>query len=318
MYSEPILLKSKAMKPNMHRKLIVLALVMITSTAHAQTAADGAASSGAAIDKDALNKEIQAYVKEHMAKQKSAAIAPAAKTQKAFVKNSLKHPYDGKDGMTITDDSPLIKAMVAGDVNAARSLLKSKKVNVNQATKDGSSALIVATIKSTAPMVQTLISYGADVVQKDAAGLTALHYAAIIGDVDKIRLLASLDPLVDRPDAHGVTPVFYAYINDQIAAAQLLINEFGARINQPDSAGNPLAFLVVEYNNNPAVTHHMITQKLNLFKRNSSDQSLIDVAKKAGNKAVAKELQTASDEQIKAFLEKQKAAETAAQKPATP
>ncbi len=238
--------------------------------------------------------------------------------QEVVAKNTIKHPYRGKKGMVITDESPLIKTIIGGDVNAVRALLKSKKINVNQPTIDGSSALIVATFKSTAAMVQTLISYGADVVQKDGAGLAALHYAAIIGDLDKIKLLASLDPLVDRPDTQGVTPLFYAYINDHIAAAELLITEFGARINQLDSTGDLLAFLVVQHNNNPAVIRHMIDQNLNLFKRNITDQSLIDVAKKAKNKAVLQELQTASDAQIKAYLEKQKAAQAAAHKPAAP
>lgn len=247
-----------------------------------------------------VNQQIQQRLEQYQ----TLTTTPADEQAKVKQKSTNKHPFSAKKAMKITDESPLIKAIISGQESAVRPLLKSKAV-LNAPTKDGSTPLIVATLKSTPRVMQLLTANGADVAQQDQFGRAAIHYAAMIGDADKIKLLASLDPLNDRPDQQGITPLYYAYLNDQTEAAGVLINDFDAKINQMDLTGNPLAFLVVKYHNNPAVIDHMIAQKLNLFKRNSTNQSLLDVAKKEKNKAVAERLKAASDEQLKGFLEQQ-------------
>jgi uncharacterized protein len=72
--------------------------------------------------------------------------------------------------------TPLLFAAREGDVEAARLLLAAGS-DVNETAADGSSALVVATVRGHAALAEFLLDHGAD-PNAGGAGYTALHWAA--------------------------------------------------------------------------------------------------------------------------------------------
>ena len=213
--------------------------------------------------------------------------------------------YSAKNGHVFTDGSVLVKAILAADAAAVRKAIAGG-ADVNAPTADASYPIIVATQKATVDVMKVLTAHGAQVNVADRFGRGGLHYAAVMGDAEKIKLLVALKAPINALDARQISPLYYAYLNKQIDAAKLMTETLGADVNQADKDGVLLAFKVAEYKDRPDVVQAMIDAGVNLFKRNAKEHTLFQRAGMMGNKQMEERLKTAYEQQIKAYIDKQK------------
>ena len=89
--------------------------------------------------------------------------------------------------VTLGGSTPLLFAARVGDLNSAR-LLVEAQANINDASPDGTSALVTAMHSGQSAVAAFLIEKGAD-VNADAGGYTALHAAVLRGDGRLVSML---------------------------------------------------------------------------------------------------------------------------------
>ena len=130
-------------------------------------------------------------------------------------------------------DSPVAKAVKAGDLTAVRKLIASRS-DVNAASNDGSTPLLWATHNSDIDIVRALITAGARVDVPNNYGVTPLLDASRTGDVAMMEVLlkAGADP--KRTHSEGETPLMAASRAGSVAAVRLLLQS-GADVNAVDA-----------------------------------------------------------------------------------
>ena len=96
-------------------------------------------------------------------------------------------------------------------------------------------ALLQAVMNGHIPIVQLLISYGADVNDHDEQGFTPLHECANNGDPEMTQFLLDNGARLDVRDDRGMTPLQLAAANGNAKVVELLL-ERGADINARLSA----------------------------------------------------------------------------------
>ena len=147
----------------------------------------------------------------------------------------------------VAADSPLADAAMKGDISAVRTLL-SRKVDVNTAQGDGSTALHWAVYNGNAEMVQMLLARGANVKATTRLGaLTPLMMAAKSGDADIVQLLTDAKADVLSPNANGTTPLMFTAASGQASVVKLLLDR-GADVNAADTTNGqtPLMFAAAQ------------------------------------------------------------------------
>src|SRR4249920_751857 len=87
--------------------------------------------------------------------------------------------FPGGQGLA-AGDSPLVEAAKKGDVATVRALI-TKRVDVNEPGRDGSTALLWAAYNSDLAMAQALIAAGAKVNTPNKYGVTPLLQASRTG-----------------------------------------------------------------------------------------------------------------------------------------
>lgn len=94
------------------------------------------------------------------------------------------------------EQTPLVRASMAGSVEAAEAILVTGRAEVDAADDAELTALHYASRLGHAATVDALLAFGADVACRDSYGFTALHDAASGGHVGVVRalLLAGADP----------------------------------------------------------------------------------------------------------------------------
>lgn len=111
----------------------------------------------------------------------------------------------------------------ATDVRKVRLLLDAG-ANVNAATKQGRTALMVASAcDGCAEIVRLLLEKGADAKAKDGRGTTPLTLAAAAGDLESMRLLLAKGADPKAAADGGGTPLMDAVSNCNLKAVELLI-----------------------------------------------------------------------------------------------
>jgi ankyrin repeat protein len=120
-------------------------------------------------------------------------------------------------------DSPLAKAVKAGDRNQARALIASK-ADVNVRSGDGSTPLLWAAHNSDVDIARMLISAGAQVDAVNRYGMTPLLEASRTGDAAMMALLlkSGADPAKANPD--GETPLMAASRSGSVPAVRLILD----------------------------------------------------------------------------------------------
>jgi len=130
-------------------------------------------------------------------------------------------------------DSPVVKAVKAGDLATVRKLIASRS-DVNAPAGDGSTALLWAVHSSNIDMARALIAGGAKPDAANNYGVTPLLDASRTGDEEMMEILlkAGADPKRAHPE--GETPLMAASRSGSLAAVQLLISR-GVDVNAADT-----------------------------------------------------------------------------------
>jgi len=137
-------------------------------------------------------------------------------------------------------------AVGAGDVAAARKLLKEDRSLVNIADNDGGTPLHAAVYREDKAMTELLLSQGANVNAKKNDGWTALHFAAWKGRPEIAQLLLAKGAAVDAKKNDGGTPLHAAVMEGYKAVVELLIAK-GADVNAKKADGwTPLRFAALK------------------------------------------------------------------------
>jgi ankyrin repeat protein len=130
-------------------------------------------------------------------------------------------------------DSPVAKAVKAGDLTTVRKLIASRS-DVNAPTGDGSTPLLWAVHGSDIEMTRALVTAGAKVDVANNYGVTPLLDASRTGDAEMMEILlkAGADPKRAHPE--GETPLMAASKSGSLPAVQLLLAR-GVDVNAADT-----------------------------------------------------------------------------------
>jgi uncharacterized protein len=129
-------------------------------------------------------------------------------------------------------ETGLIVAMRYDANKVLKELLKHPQVNLEEASPNGTTALMMAAFKQNKAAVNALIARGAQVNRK---GWTPLHFAATAGDVDIMAILLERYAYIDAASPTGFTPLMLAAREGKEEAVQLLLRE-GADASIKDNA----------------------------------------------------------------------------------
>jgi ankyrin repeat protein len=130
-------------------------------------------------------------------------------------------------------DDPLVAAARDGNLPAVRALI-AKKASVNEAARDGSTALLWAAYHADAQMAQVLLAAGANANIPNRYGVTPLLQAARTGDTPVIDLLLKAGARLTLTHPDGETALMAAARTGRADAVRLLI-EAGSDVNAADS-----------------------------------------------------------------------------------
>jgi ankyrin repeat protein len=148
--------------------------------------------------------------------------------------------------------SPLIQAVRSGDRAAIRALID-RRVDVNEAEADGTTALHYAIQRDDAETIDLLIRAGANVKAANRYGIAPLYVAATVGSapiLDKL-MQAGAPPDTATPD--GETALMAASRTGDVGSVKLLISR-GARVDAPEGwKGQTALMWAAAENNAPAM-----------------------------------------------------------------
>ena len=133
-------------------------------------------------------------------------------------------------------DSPLVKAIKAGDVQAVRALVKSG-VDVNAKSGDGSTPLLWAATNSSHEIAGILIAAKAMVDIPNDYGVTPLLHASGIGDAAMVDLLLKAGASPSKAHPEGETPLMAAARSGSVPAVRALLAR-GADVNAAEKVQN--------------------------------------------------------------------------------
>lgn len=129
-------------------------------------------------------------------------------------------------------ETGLIVAMRYDSNKVLSEILKHPRVNLEEASPNGTTALMMAAFKQNKAAVNALIAKGAQVNRK---GWTPLHFAATAGDLEIMAILLEHYAYIDAASPTGFTPLMLAAREGKEEAVQLLLRE-GADATIKDQA----------------------------------------------------------------------------------
>lgn len=140
-----------------------------------------------------------------------------------------------------TDYTPLMKAVIGGNVSRVKSLLE-QGADINAQNKNGQTALILASYykyNNSEEILSLLLSSNPTIDLQDNSGRTALSWATGAGKMVAIRHLLSANANINLQDSDGATPLMWASLMGQKDAFLYLL-ENGADVNIKDKNGLPV------------------------------------------------------------------------------
>ena len=151
-------------------------------------------------------------------------------------------------------DAPLIAAVKAGDVDAVRSLIVDRGVDVNRPAPDGATALHWAVHRNDAALVDLLLAAGAGVSTANRYGVQPISLAAENGDAGILEALlaAGADPNAALPG--GETVLMTAARTGGAEAVRVLLVR-GADPNLRDGFRGQTALMWAAARNNAGAVH---------------------------------------------------------------
>lgn len=131
----------------------------------------------------------------------------------------------------------IIAATLRHDRDALISAI-AQGADINQADKNGRTALHHTAIDGSGELLSILLSSGADANLADHAGWTALHFAANEYHVEVAEILLKAGANVDSEDSHGNTPLFRAVFASQGRGEMIhLLRRYGAQLSHVNKHG---------------------------------------------------------------------------------
>lgn len=136
---------------------------------------------------------------------------------------------------------PLVEAVKNGDVQQARALV-ARKVSVNAADVDGSTALHWAAHRGDVPLVDLLLQAGAKAAAANAYGVTPLSLAVENGEPGVVSRLLKAGADANAATTGGETALMTASRRGRAEAVKVLL-EHGAQVNAAESTRGQTALM---------------------------------------------------------------------------
>lgn len=129
----------------------------------------------------------------------------------------------------VATDNPVVAAAKDGDLKTVRALL-AKGAKVNEAAKDGSTALLWAAYHNNLDMTRALLAAGAAADAPNKYGITPLLQASRTGDAPVMGALLKAGANAKKASPQGESPLMAASKTGRLDAVKLLL-EAGSEIN---------------------------------------------------------------------------------------
>jgi uncharacterized protein len=183
----------------------------------------------------------------------------------------------GAMGMILIEESPLLKAVSADDVEQVRKLAFSDpNINASDASR-GTSALAQAIERGNREIVNILVSAGADVNKRSGSGQTALMSLSEKASPELVRDLILAGAKLNARDDNGDNALMNAAGNSTASVLSELI-QAGTRIDATNSAGETALFAATR-NNNAETVVLLINAGINVNQKNEDgDTALMLIA----------------------------------------
>lgn len=149
------------------------------------------------------------------------------------------------------DEINLLIASGDGEIATVKALL-AKGVNVNVASKAGTTPLMFAAQDGHTPVVQILIAKGAVLNTKNNDGSTALKLSAFSGSLSVVQFLLAKGADVNSKNNKGFTPLISAAQEGHTAVVQALLAK-GAEINTKNNLGGTALMYAAQDGRAPVV-----------------------------------------------------------------
>lgn len=143
---------------------------------------------------------------------------------------------------------PLVDAAQARDMAGVRLLLKQPRATA-AVTKDGTTALHVATDLDDLELATLLVRAGANVKAANRYGVTPIYSAAVHGNAAMLRLLLDAGADANAPLPEGETPLMTASRTGKVDAMRVLLTH-GADVNAKEKWKNQTALMWAAHEGN--------------------------------------------------------------------
>jgi hypothetical protein len=162
----------------------------------------------------------------------------------------------GQQGVRVMSAEPFVLYAAFGDsLDVLRCLVKDLGADVNEAGKEGYTALTAASQQGKLATVMCLVTeLGADVNKLDPKDTIPLSSAAFNGHVDIMRcLVKECGANVNQGSDDGITSLIIAAQRGNLSAVQCLVKELGADIHQADKKGGTPLMAASHYKHSSVV-----------------------------------------------------------------
>ncbi|CAI8036215.1 Ankyrin repeat and protein kinase domain-containing protein 1, partial [Geodia barretti] len=174
-----------------------------------------------------------------------------------------------------------------GDVEAVKRLLATSSVKINSTTKQGETALLLASWKGHEAVVRLLIEAHASINLKDKDGLTPLYWASFKGHVAIVRLLIQWKADVNACDKKGFSPVLVASQKGHESVVELLIGA-GANIHLGTSESDDTPLGIAAKNGHIGIVRKLMNAGANIHHPNKAGLTPLILAIIGGNAEAVK------------------------------
>ena len=177
-------------------------------------------------------------------------------------------------------DLPLVEAARAADADAVRALLE-RRIDVNTAETDGTTALHWAAYRGDIETAQILLGAGADAGAANRYGVTPLVLAAGRGNAPIVEALldAGADPNTTLPE--GETVLMAAARTGNVDVLRLLLTR-GADLRARESWRGQTALHWAAAENHPAAVHALVELGADVNERSTAGWAALLYAVRAG------------------------------------